>query len=915
MGTRLPTTIGDCISVTDPTALQALSIIHYGLGARVYCESLDQFFVLKSTNSGSGYPANGVTGYRWMPDATGGGGGGFAGAASYWVSPGGANSTLPGSGSEGAPFKTRSYAYNQGLTNSPNGFVIHAAHNSAWCDGTEPFVATYGLVAGQGMRLRGDGWVAPAAGAPVGWMPERPFDLVGWDAGCNFQFSDNCAQMVGGQGDPSNGRRDDPGIWISGGSTHAHLFKDIAILAVSPARVGWDYRRNEDGTAARATITSATRTIVTTDSPWHRDRRQITFGQTVYTVQFPTPWQITTMQRTSGVTTVTVLAHTFNGQDKTKVRIFSNDSHFTTGTYLLTGSPFPTFSNGTLTLKYTDPGADTALISVSGCTMSGHFCNVDDILETAGSTDANFPNAQYLITGADIDGSGAGTVTVADPFGNNGGRAGNATTANAGTYVVEIRASGAAFDRWQDCAMFSVANSTTRFNCGPALDRGGDNSFGIRVSGGVYFGTGSDDGTSFHQSNRDPLTYSALLLWGGGAGGASFTGDKIRFSVGNVYYQGNNASAGTIVARDLIQDTPLGTNVRPVVECGGRGSSYYFLENCRNADAQLGAVDVDLGGTFGQGATNLCPLVAGQTIPGAQSLLTVCLAEFAQVWGSAGPTYEAQNKLGWYGLDGRIAGKTISHAGQFGVYQGPSLTNLLAEDLTTWTATPGGSVSVTAGQSTASLDGSSANGAYLITGNIDTGELFMPVVTTPAAAAGDAFVFTAWVKSSPQGTANQIVQGGLVNLYYANPGDLFIQLTPVGGNGEWDWITAVGVVPPALVGSTSLHFKVRAGIGNTYLIYKPKLYRLPASTYSVNEAYRQARTLRDQPSYLTAGCAGTGTGIKLIGHGGLGAKPLVVGGASGQITLGSAVAKCYPFYDETGTLVGYVQPLSGTVNP
>src|SRR6267142_500244 len=170
--------------------------------------------------------------------------------------------------------------------------------------------------------------------------------------------------------------------------------------------------------------------------------------------------------------------------------------------------------------------------------------------------------------------------------------------------------------------------------------------------------------------------------------------------------------------------------------------------------------------------------------------------------------------------------------------------------------------------------------------------------------AGDKFIFGGWFR----------VAGGMHNL-----GNFFLRLSLNGslfpvpipftaveadfdGNGEWQFYTGSMTVAAGLGGQSS-PYSIRYGIGpanaGSIDCYGLFFHSIPASLgLADNEVSEYLACTKAQAQYLQPGMAGTVEGNIFIAHGGLGIDSTIaraVGGASGQLTLGS-VLKYEPRY-------------------
>jgi hypothetical protein len=778
------------------------------------------------------------------------------------------------------PMKTASAAY-ESLPAA--GGAIYCAIDTKWSDGTEGL----GLADLQGCWLRQDGWTV------AGWLAAKRVDFRGWGAGSETQFGENCVNLRWGDGNPANLLRTNPGIWIGTGLNQIS-FTGIKITARQSSRIGWDYRRNEDGTIAWANITGASRAD----------------GETVFTVSSPPGWVVTQMSRASNVVTARITAHGFVGG-------------VTCAFHIETGSGAPTFADGDFTMsqatsvgsfqydiQYADAGADQAVMAVTGASISGHMVKVHDLIDTT-STNAEFPPTFYRAIAVSPT-----TITVLDTSGY-APRSATATGSNVGTYVVHGRSFGSSFVRQTHCSMsippgFNPGDA--RWSYGPVVDIGASNGFGTTIVGGYYNGAGWNDGTAEHQGVRDPNRLASILVWSGSASacGLHLIG-PVNLQSGHVEFQGGPDAVGFVFATHVIQDCDIGQHTRPCFESPGIGSATGLLLDCSNADAPAEAPDVDLGGLRGPILVMLCPKVIGAGDPAADLAMPIVLNERRSSWRDATTSFDADGKLGWWGNNGRLAGWRIDAQAQFGVFQGLGLENLLPA-IGDWTE--GSGVTVTPGQSSREINGTDE--AFLVEGS--GGSLASGAITTPAAALDDHFIFWTWIRGNNANgnklpVTDLIFRGG----YPTGNESLIQQYSPFGGDGQWDLLMRVGRCGASDVGETDFRMFFFTLTGYEYEVFGTTLIHLPAATYSRNAVWRLAHTIRAPfPQYLPLGLAGTMEGQKLIAHGGLGTGTAFVEGVgAGQLTVvGSFSPKKYePVYEADGTIKGWVEMINATVNP
>lgn len=880
-----------------------------------------------------------------------------------YVSPNGDNAN---DGSLNFPKKTAAAAYVALLA----GGDLYVTSNSAWSDGTEGL----GLSANQGMWLTGfySIWSSP----PAGWLLGKAFNLRGYGLDASPQLGPNFVSLSWGQGTD----RFDPGIWLAGVDVPVTA-SDIFMNSHQPYRLGWDYRRNNDGTIALAEITSAVRNGV---GPT---------GTSTFTVAFPAPWVVTKMGRDgSGIVTARILATLAPIYGGNRITVANGTTNFHSGNYLnrnlpntgteagtiditffdnisgqaLSGSDGVVASTKTFTITELDfTGQAGATITIAGATHGGN--NISAVVTSvssahvvvcsgaSGLTDETFSSSVHVsvqwpviafgpVSGPTIGGHMVGvggggslcdyievastsndwppimyqvvsttatTITVLDPWGGqpnaltNTNMGGTGTTgSNIGQYVLQERfANAIGLDQWTNCGGQTFFGP--RYHSGPTVDRGSTDGYPGVWNGGFLVGTSWDVADSYPLPHAEGMlnldVKAAYFVSGGSAGGGTVNLSNMRLSDGGVRMKKNDGLAPPVICVNIIQEVAsLGLHGIPgmpcVTLCGGDLIAY--VNNCSNADDPAGYNGLQLGdptnGSIAEGQiTYIDTVLSGVQPAGGDGQYAVVGLGSRDRWENVQLSLEAQNVVGNEGNDGRITGKRRDVQGSFGVTQNPGGLTNLCPDPSAWTTS---GVTVTGGQNTDRLDGSGA--AYLISG---TGNATFSV-TTPTSAAGDRIVFLAWMRNTNAPTTglnsgSLMLQAGFGGAFSS---ESFNLVPPFGGDGGWDWVTYSSPVPAGSAGHTTLSWTWT--VLTPFDIYLPAIYYLPASSVSLNEAYRIMHTARPIPAYLAAGMAGTNPGQKLIGHGGLGVDATVLATPSGN----ASATKNLPLLDAAGTVQGYV---------
>jgi hypothetical protein len=875
----------------------------------------------------------------------------FLGYALQYTSPTGNNAN---NGTKEFPKKTASAAY---AALSSFGGTIKVTTGVKWSDGTEGL----GLTDNQGMRI--NGWWAQIGHSQAGWLGAKNFKLAGYGLDVADGFGSSTVRLSWGVND---GNRVDPSFWAVG-LNGGYTLENVSFESHLPARIGWDYRRNDsNGSIALANITHAARTtasrsvthvagdgVVLGTGIWTFEDGAFTdadvngvivvagaanpgndgtfsiaqvlssttiltpnvglatesFGsgvtctvrqipKTVFTVDYPAAWQLISLQRTGDVTTAIVnntnrvseYPQIHNG---TFLHLVTSAVGFTTGDYVATN--FGLIGDDTTwAFNFTDPGVDTGLVSATGSTLAGHAVLPRDIIEIQ-STNDEWQSTMYFVTATT-----ATTITVEDRTGQYGTRSLNVSADNIGQYVLQDRQldKGVCLDYYDRCTFASLGiEGAENGQCGPSMDRGGTTAGGWSyINDGSFFGGQID-------LLVDPNRTAAIFTSGGVSHAGGFQAVNCRTGAGNVRFDGN-VSGG--LALEFVNSD---SSHRPLLELlpGQSGAHDLRVKSCSVADVTL-VPAVDLGGVAVFGTIKNTKGIINAS--GFQKPLV--LGEIGQ-WSSEPNTFEATNKLGWYGQDGTLAGKRSDVQSQFGTVAGLGLENCLPQDLTLWTST---GVTVTAGAKAPN----GTNNAFRLTG---TGTLAVGqqvaykdfTSDVGPVSAGDAYVFGAWIKGV---NGSQLLPPG-GNLVSLSSYSLGVPLNPgapppIAGDGQWQWVTSIGIAPVAANGEPSLTFYFNVG-GAGMDVFQPTLIRLLKTEYTKNEAYRIHNIFQAQQNDIPKGDVTTLPGAKLIGTAGLGTGAYrTVGVSDGQITLGSATGEAIEFFGTDGHTRGVIALQAYTIN-
>jgi hypothetical protein len=800
------------------------------------------------------------------------------------VSPNGDNAA--GTGSIDRPYKTWARAYLDLLAfpargGPAQGGVIRIARGSMLSDGTEwPGISLDPSGRGR-VWLRDDGWKLP------GWQPLVNVRTTAWDVGDISQFGENVALLSLATDDTRLDRMSAPALWI--GSTAAMHFEmeRVGGRATVPCRIGWDYRRNNDGTIALGNITAAER-----KNPTSATTRDPSQGQTTLTLDFPAAWPITQMSRLANLTTARIslpapaaanlpgpLWHTTLARGKW-IHVDPGSGAGTFGAIDVQVAqdqdsvPKPLPGADSIEVKYKDPGMDVLVpLAVTGAGMSGHMLLPGDIVEV-NSTDPQWPQTFYRV----ISSVNHNQVVVADPYGYGLRSLTHASSGGIGTYVLQCRSFGTSFDQWESCQFqtsFGFAPDGDRFNFGPTMDHAGSNAFGTRVIRGYYEGCGWDDGSSFHNGVRDPARAACWFVDSGASGACGIHFDGTRLAIGHVQYGGAVVGIDDFVARDIIQEAQTGKPSFSPYPCINVTTQLpracrVMIDNCFNADAPASLPCAALG-DISTGT------VRNTTFSGGKGIVVLGPRDEGGSYQTTPNSYESQGVYGWE-RGGYLAGARWDAQAQFGIYQGlASISNVLPEDLSTWRRNPSGDhVNVTPGPS---QDGSTSAWTLSSTGPNDS-SIFATVPLPSAVALGDRFVVGLWVKAPPKGLGTNVGPAFIWLGLEKVPGDLSHTLAkgmlvrdsrdaPAGG--EWQYLSRVGeVTDPTHVGLQSVTVNLFARQGQDYVIDGVFCISLPAAKWSRNDAFRLANTLRPPiPSYLPAGAVGPREGQKIYAPAGV----------------------------------------------
>lgn len=793
------------------------------------------------------------------------------------VSPNGDNVT--GTGSIDRPYKTWARAYLDLLTFQTPGGVIQIARGSKLSDGTEwPDMSSDGSGRGR-VWLRDDNWNIP------GWKPLVNVRTTAWDVGDISQIGENVALLSLASDSTNRDRMAAPALWIGVTSRWHFEMERVGGWARVPCRIGWDYRRNNDGTIALGHITAAVRNNATNDPSQ---------GQTTLTLDFPAAWPITHMSRSAGLTTarISLPGSAFaNFPGPLPDSKYPNDSLVRKWIHVDPGSGAPTFgaidvqvsdSSGNSDEKYIDvtyreAGIDVPVRPVSGAGMSGHMLLPGDIVEV-NSSDAQWPRTFYRV----ISVLAVNQVVVADPYGYGPRSRTHTSSGMIGTYVLQCRSFGISFDQWESCQFqtdFSFAPDGDRFNFGPTMDHAGSNAFGTRVIRGYYSGCSFDDKSSFGNGVRDAARAACWFVDPGAAGACGIHFDGTRLSGGHVQYGGGITGIDDLVARDMIQEA-MSYSPYPCINVTTqqpRRRCRVTIENCFNADASSSIPCAALGDI----ATGT---LRDTTFTGGKGIIVLRSGELGGPYQVTANSYESQGVRGWE-PGGYLAGARWDAQAQFGIYQGlAGISNVLSEDLSTWDHYPNRpSVNATPGPS---QDGSMS--AWTLSSTLPStapikASISKTVPLLSAVALGDRFVVGLWVKAPP---------GGLPMIgTAAGPGFIFVGLEDAPGDlshtlaaatlvrdpayapagGEWQYVSLVGeVTDSAYVGRQHVTVSLYVYQESDYIVDGVFCISVPAVNWSRNDAFRLANTLRPPiPRYLPAGAVGPREGQKIYAPAGV----------------------------------------------
>jgi hypothetical protein len=723
--------------------------------------------------------------------------------------------------------------------------------------------------------LRGDGLTV------AGFKASVPLRLVGHGASIS-PFGDPAAVLRSG----TLSDRFHPCIWLTGVTQYPTIIENV--LPAAPGVGGfanqlfrtWDYRRNSDGTVCLANITTWDRTHASDGS----DTAPNTLGRATVTVELPAGQAITGYNRTSNVVTVSFASFAprsapfvFVSNSKASwVKINSSDEpNFPSGEFQITAT------DGFSYVKYTQSGTNHS--TGAGGTIQTHGICIDDRVEVITSDDTKYPTTMYKVVGV----SDSTSFVVRDDYGgqprNGGGTFPGTGTFSAagGQYVLQDRRAGSGL-----FSLYNVNGGTSgvtgdRYVNGPAIDLGNTSDGRIRINWGCVTGmSGSSIGCV--DLDRQPW-----LLIDPGVSGAGFANvSNTRPGSGGIRAYGSNTGTWGIEAYNVLGDidVALGDDAPPQLEIlAGNSFGYVYADNVKTFDAGAGVpnVVIDSGMLGGDVRIVNCDPVTG---PGQISGGTV-----QSLWAASTVSPMVRGQYGPWVAD-RISGRTADGFRGLGGLASARLTNIVqaeADWILRGATKTDGQADPFGGTGAVKLAGPAQVSIYNVTQDV---------------VIGDRFIIACWAKD-PAGlggaflSSSHGVHGPVEGIFK--------------GDGEWQ-LRVIGVTMAANVNIT-LNIEVAAS-AETYL-YEPTIINVPAGTWSDDEFFEFATSIRTYPKYLSAGFSGTGAGKKFVAHGGIGtAARYVVGAGSGQITLGAATGAAVEIFDETGASLGVVAPLSFTVN-
>lgn len=751
---------------------------------------------------------------------------------------------------------------------------------------------------GRGLHIAGaDGGVYPEHSVPP--MPAQVIGLCVNTGGSLFLQSPP-ALLSGGAQNPSTDQ-DDPGIWLSNATGYPISFSNVRLTDElnKPIRIGWDYYRDGSGVIAKQNVT-------------HADRAN---EQTVFTCD-PFEFDIYKISRTSNVVSVILGLRTGQAcpirRGMTAFVDYTLATKFSPGAFVVTNDG--QFSDGGRAgFSFASVGDDFSSGSTSGPSIGTASCNLaapnDWITVYGGVTE--FPESTYLVLDSDDT-----TITVRDVYGYSPRHA-TASADDIGTYAGQDRQDYVvAKDSWDNIASRMVGDlEDDRFVNGPGLDSGPNEFFqmnNMSVFGCNTHKNGSDYGT------RDPDRRAAILFNSGNSSqGVGFgTVSQAPIGYGGIrYWCGVNASAIMSFAH-ICCDQPVGNfKSVPAVEVL-QGNQYHaiYIEDASlvDADPDIAAVQVDANSPFSCVRVNSVfgPIfgpctVMGGPYPGIQ-------------WG-ASSTPNSLSQTGHWGHDRLIAGR---HPGTYrngDIASGPLASIGISNDPDDWASIDGG-ITVTNnvrdpfGGTLANRFSSATSGPQIL---IHSGGY------ATVANVGDVCAAAVWMRTNGSNVAYTIdVRYNVDNTILFTRSGYF---STANGN-EWVCVATggrleqvAGILP---TGNISCVLQVTMSAGQTIDIYEPSIYRLTQadesaifSSVSDTELAEILTNIKTVPSYLSAGITGTHFGQKFVAHGGLGTNAkYIVGGGSGQITIGSQNDNAIEVFDATGASLGVIKLFDFTVN-
>jgi hypothetical protein len=717
--------------------------------------------------------------------------------------------------------------------------------------------------------LRGDGISVP------GFHGDFPLKVTGY-TGLNWGlFGEPVASVLDGTG----ADRFHPSIWIVS-TSRAKVFKDLASGAFQnncPIRM-WDFRRDSSGNLIQKNISS-----------WTRSGTSATVVLTL-----PTAVNITSASRVGNVVTI---AYATTGNETYPlpgqwVRIASTNGSFDSGDFLVSGDVSGT--PGHLSYHQTTSSGSASGTNIG--TIQTHEVRVRDRIEVV-SSEFNVPGTMYRCTATGPD---AATITVEDLYGGKDSYSGNYATSgtwtNFGTWTRQMRDGGSSLVFFDN-----VVGTVAGVEVYDVPQRGPAYDFGGSADGRIYIKNTSQTGYLPSNGIHDPDRQCWLLM---DAGSANASGCFVRDcnpAGGGIRQWASPLFTWGCFASNICGDIPVGTIAPPAYECiDGNRFGIVQLYNVRNWDSP-GTPDVVLSGV-GQGSSAInCGLVSGGiTTVGCYS------ADPASSWVNGQPGIDGTGRLIGQHPAGRRAVGPLSYS-RFGNFVVPTAS---------WE--PGAGATVTTGI----LDPFGGHNAVKVTGAAGV-YVHHQDDAIPLPAIGDAWIMAGWFRrAGGWGTGGGFLMGSCITASNLGAiGEFGTALySGFGGDGEWQWLSSIGINTVAPTGSSyGLRFALSPQDSTGYEVYGLVGIRIPAAAaLTKNELYEFVQNMSHQAQYMAAGQFGTMDGVRFIAHGGLGmnsTNATTVGGGSGQAVLGSNT-KVVPLYDKDGTtILGYIPLYAVTFNP